>query len=148
VQRIYGFDVYNRSKFHQHLYSCLYLLPKQIFRYFSEWVSALVKENIEHPWFPSTSLLVAASKEENGIRSTLGKLKLHLNESRIIIVDNHGCNDTVQAASDLSAAVFYQEGKVNGKELAIATKHTNCEFDYADLTDVDLRQNKKGGTTT
>lgn len=89
----------------------------------------------------STALVViAALNEEEGIGPTIRELRNTLDFPRILVVDGHSRDRTVEVAKDLGADVIFQGGLGKGdaisKALELTQTHT-CEH-YVVLTDADF----------
>lgn len=88
----------------------------------------------------SRSLLavIAVLNEEEGIGLTLAELRQHLENPRVLVVDGHSGDRTVQIAKDLDADVIFQEGRGKGDAIACALKHVaDYDVDYVVFTDAD-----------
>ncbi|HTY75969.1 MAG TPA: glycosyltransferase family 2 protein [Candidatus Nanoarchaeia archaeon] len=83
-----------------------------------------------------TEVIIAALNEEEGIGLTITELLRNLN-ARIVVVDGHSRDRTVEVAKDLGADVHFQDGRGKGNAIANALKHLDPDVDYVVLTDAD-----------
>src|SRR5665647_2227757 len=86
---------------------------------------------------PSTQVLIAALNEEEGIGHTISELNKTLGNPRILVVDGHSTDRTVEVAKKLGAQVIVQDGIGKGDALASAIKRANLTTDYVVITDAD-----------
>ena len=83
-----------------------------------------------------TEVIIAALNEEEGIGLTITELLRNVN-ARIVVVDGHSRDRTVEVAKDLGADVHFQDGRGKGNAIANALKHLDPDVDYVVLTDAD-----------
>jgi glycosyltransferase involved in cell wall biosynthesis len=88
--------------------------------------------------FSSTQVIVAALNEEAGIGLTIAELKDNLDSPRILVVDGHSSDRTVEIAKNLGVDIAFQDGVGKGDAIAKALKLTNADADYVVLTDADF----------
>lgn len=81
--------------------------------------------------------VVAALNEEEGIGLTIAELQQHLENPRILVVDGHSVDRTVEVAKGLDADIVFQEGHGKGDALAAAIQYINGDLDYVVFTDAD-----------
>jgi len=81
--------------------------------------------------------VIAALNEEEGIGLTIAELQQHLENPRILVVDGHSVDRTVEVAKGLDADIVFQEGHGKGDALAAAIQHINGDLDYVVFTDAD-----------
>ena len=85
----------------------------------------------------STQLIVAALNEEHGIGPTLMEFLDYVQTPKVIVVDGHSRDRTVEIAKDLGVEIFFQEGVGKGNAIAKALKHIDLNVKYVVLTDAD-----------
>lgn len=81
--------------------------------------------------------VVAALNEEEGIGPTIAELQQHLENPRVLVVDGHSVDRTVEVAKGLDADVVLQEGKGKGDAVAAAIGHVDGDVEYVVFTDAD-----------
>jgi dolichol-phosphate mannosyltransferase len=81
--------------------------------------------------------IVAALNEEEGIGLTIAELRQYLENLRVLVVDGHSVDRTVEVAKGLDADIVFQEGHGKGDALAAAIQHINGDLDYVVFTDAD-----------
>lgn len=81
--------------------------------------------------------VIAALNEEEGIGLTIAELRQYLENPRILVVDGHSVDRTVEVAKGLDADIVLQEGKGKGDALAAAIQHISGDLDYVVFTDAD-----------
>ncbi|MCJ7561344.1 glycosyltransferase family 2 protein [Candidatus Bathyarchaeota archaeon] len=81
--------------------------------------------------------VVAALNEEEGIGLTIAELRQHLENPRVLVVDGHSVDRTVEVAKGLDADIVFQEGKGKGDAIATAIRHVDGDVDYVVFTDAD-----------
>ena len=91
-----------------------------------------------NPSYSSTQVIVAALNEEEGIGFTIAELKDNLDSSRIIVVDGHSSDKTVEIAKNLGADIAIQDGSGKGDAISKALKLTKTSAEYVVLTDADF----------
>ena len=82
-------------------------------------------------------VVVAALNEEEGIGLTIAELRQHLENPRVLVVDGHSVDRTVEVAKGLDADIVFQEGTGKGDAISAAIQHINGELDYVVFTDAD-----------
>jgi len=85
----------------------------------------------------STQLVVAALNEEHGIGLTLTEFIDNLNMPRVLVVDGHSVDKTVEIAKNLGAEIAFQDGIGKGNAIAKALEHIDFSVKYIVLTDAD-----------
>jgi dolichol-phosphate hexosyltransferase len=85
----------------------------------------------------SIMAIIAALNEEEGIGLTISELRQYVNNPRVLVVDGHSIDRTVEIAKDLDADVIFQAGKGKGDAIACAIREAKGDFDYVVLTDAD-----------
>lgn len=88
--------------------------------------------------YPSSTIVIAALNEEQGIGLTIAELKETLLSSNILVVDGHSLDRTVDVAKNLGADVVFQDGLGKGDAISKALKQTNGNSDYIVLMDADF----------
>jgi len=81
--------------------------------------------------------IVAALNEEEGIGPTIAELRQYLENLRVLVVDGHSVDRTVEVAKGLDADIVLQEGKGKGDAVAAAIGHVNGDVEYVVFTDAD-----------
>jgi len=87
----------------------------------------------EHP----TEVLIAALNEEEGIGATISELSDAIQAQRILVVDGHSHDRTVEVAKDYGAEIVFQDGKGKGDAIAKAVKCIDSDVKYVVITDAD-----------
>jgi len=82
-------------------------------------------------------VVVAALNEEEGIGLTIAELRQHLENPRVLVVDGHSVDRTVEVAKGLDADIVFQEGTGKGDAISAAIQHINVDLDYVVFTDAD-----------
>ena len=81
--------------------------------------------------------MVAALNEEHGIGLTLTEFIDNLNMPRVLVVDGHSVDKTVEIAKNLGAEIAFQDGIGKGNAIAKALEHIDFSVKYIVLTDAD-----------
>jgi glycosyltransferase involved in cell wall biosynthesis len=92
---------------------------------------------IEREKFCSVQLVVAALNEEDGIGLTLTDFLDNYNFHKILVVDGHSHDKTVEIAKNLGADIAFQEGLGKGNAIAKALEHIDLTTKYVVITDAD-----------
>lgn len=85
----------------------------------------------------SIDVVIAALNEEKGIGLTLYEMLQNIHPDRILVIDGHSCDRTVEVAKDLGATILFQDGVGKGDAIAKAVKNLNVDVDYIVITDAD-----------
>ena len=85
----------------------------------------------------SAQLIVAALNEENGIGPTLTEFLYCYDFPKVIVVDGHSRDRTVEIAKNFGVEIAFQEGLGKGNAIAKALQHINLNMRYVVLTDAD-----------
>jgi dolichol-phosphate mannosyltransferase len=85
-----------------------------------------------------TNVFIAALNEEEGIGATISELSENINANRILLIDGHSQDRTVDVAKALGAEIFFQDGKGKGDELAKAVQCMGSDVEYVIITDADF----------
>jgi len=85
-----------------------------------------------------TNIFIAALNEEEGIGATISELSDNINVKRIIVIDGHSQDRTVEVAKDQGAEIFFQDGKGKGDALAKAIQCMSLDVEYVIITDADF----------
>jgi len=85
-----------------------------------------------------TNIFIAALNEEEGIGATISELSDNINAKRILVVDGHSEDRTVEVAKDHGAEIFFQDGKGKGDALAKAVQCMAADVEYVVITDADF----------
>ena len=81
--------------------------------------------------------VVAALNEEEGIGPTIAELQQHLENPRVLVVDGHSVDRTVEVAKALDADIVFQEGHGKGDAIAAGMKLVDDDEEYVVFTDAD-----------
>jgi len=84
------------------------------------------------------NVFIAAFNEEEGIGATISELSENINANRILVVDGHSYDRTVDVAKEHGAEIFFQDGKGKGDALAKAVQCMNSDVEYVVITDADF----------
>jgi glycosyltransferase involved in cell wall biosynthesis len=85
----------------------------------------------------SAQLIVAALNEEHGIGPTLKDFLYNYDFQKVLVVDGHSHDRTVEIAKNLGADITFQEGLGKGNAIAKALEHIDLKTKYVVLTDAD-----------
>jgi dolichol-phosphate mannosyltransferase len=85
----------------------------------------------------AAQLVVAALNEEQGIGHTLTEFKDNYYFPKIIVVDGHSRDRTVEIAKNLGAEIAFQERIGKGNAIAKAIQYVDLSLKYVVLTDAD-----------
>jgi glycosyltransferase involved in cell wall biosynthesis len=88
--------------------------------------------------YSSIQVIVAALDEEQGIGLTIAELKDTLDSPRILVVDGHSNDKTVEIAKRLGADIAFQDGVGKGDAISRALKLTSPNAEYVVITDADF----------
>ncbi len=84
------------------------------------------------------NIFIAALNEEEGIGATISELSENINSKRILVIDGHSQDRTVEVAKDHGAEIFFQDGKGKGDALAKAVQCMDTDVEYVVITDADF----------
>jgi glycosyltransferase involved in cell wall biosynthesis len=84
-----------------------------------------------------TQLIVAALNEEHGIGPTLTEFLDNVYTPRVLVVDGHSRDRTVEIAKNLGAEIAFQDGIGKGNAIAKALEYISLSVKYVVLTDAD-----------
>ena len=85
----------------------------------------------------SAQLVIAALNEEQGIGPTLTEFLDNLDVPKVLVVDGHSRDRTVEIAKNLGAEIAFQDGFGKGNAIAKALEHLELNVNYMVLTDAD-----------
>ncbi len=85
-----------------------------------------------------TNIFIAALNEEEGVGPTISELLENVNATRILLIDGHSHDRTVEIAKDQGAEIFFQDGKGKGDALAKAVQCMDADVKYVVITDADF----------
>lgn len=85
----------------------------------------------------SAQLIVAALNEEHGIGLTLTEFLDNLSYPKVLVVDGHSRDRTVEIAKNLGAEIAFQDGIGKGNAIAKALEYLDLSVKYVVLTDAD-----------
>jgi len=85
----------------------------------------------------SVGVVIPAFNEEEGIAPTITEIKHAINDARIIVIDGHSKDKTLEIAKDLGAEVIIQNGRGKGDAVFQGLTNLNKETVYVALTDAD-----------
>ena len=88
--------------------------------------------------YPSSTVVIAALNEEEGIGLTIDEFKKTFFAPHILVVDGHSHDRTVDVSRNLGAEVVFQDGLGKGDAISKALKQANGKSDYIILTDADF----------
>ena len=103
------------------------LKPKDELKLFSQRYQPI------HP----TNIFIAALNEEEGVGATISELSENINAKRILVIDGHSQDRTVEVAKEYGAEIIYQDGKGKGDALAKAIQCMGKDVEYVVITDAD-----------
>jgi glycosyltransferase involved in cell wall biosynthesis len=83
-------------------------------------------------------VLVAALDEEEGKGATIFEISENIHAKRILVIDGHSKDKTVEVARTLGAEVIFQDGKGKGDALSKALKFIDSDIKYVVMTDADF----------
>jgi glycosyltransferase involved in cell wall biosynthesis len=84
------------------------------------------------------NIFIAALNEEQGVGATISELSENINAKRILLIDGHSYDRTVDVAKDAGAEIFFQDGKGKGDALAKAVQCMDADVKYVVITDADF----------
>jgi glycosyltransferase involved in cell wall biosynthesis len=85
----------------------------------------------------SLGVVIPAFNEEEGIAPTIREVKQAINDARIIVIDGHSKDKTLEIAKDLGAEVIIQNGRGKGDAVFQGLANLNKETVYVAFTDAD-----------
>jgi dolichol-phosphate mannosyltransferase len=88
--------------------------------------------------YSSIQVIVVALNEEQGIGPTIAELKDTLDSPRILVVDGHSSDKTVEIAKSLGVDIAFQDGVGKGDAISRALKLTSPNAEYVVITDADF----------
>ena len=91
----------------------------------------------KHEKFLPVQLVVAALNEESGIGPTLTEFLDSFDYPRVLVVDGHSRDRTVEIAKNLGADIAFQDSMGKGNAIAKALEHLDLDVKYVVLTDAD-----------
>jgi len=94
-------------------------------------------EQMHEPTQPIV-VLVAALNEEEGIGATIFEISKNIHAKRILVIDGHSKDKTVEVAETLGAEVIFQDGRGKGDALSKALKFIGADIKYVVMTDADF----------
>jgi len=86
----------------------------------------------------ATNIFIAALNEEEGVGATISELSENINAERILVIDGHSNDRTVDVAKEHGAEIFFQDGKGKGDALAKAVQCMSADVEYVVITDADF----------
>jgi dolichol-phosphate hexosyltransferase len=86
----------------------------------------------------NTVVLIAALKEEKGVGLTIEELSRYPLTKRILVIDGHSIDRTVEVAKNLGAEIILQSGIGKGDAIAQAIASIEDSTEYVVLTDADF----------
>jgi dolichol-phosphate mannosyltransferase len=84
------------------------------------------------------NIFIAALNEEEGVGATISELTENINAKRILVIDGHSNDRTVEVAKGHGAETFFQDGKGKGDALAKAVQCMGADVEYVVITDADF----------
>ncbi len=85
-----------------------------------------------------TNVFIAALNEEEGVGATISELSENITVNRILLIDGHSHDRTVDVAKECGAEIFFQDGKGKGDALAKAVQCMGADVEYVVITDADF----------
>jgi len=92
----------------------------------------LLKETIKN-----TEVVIAALNEETGVGLTIDEMAKYLLTDRIMVVDGHSIDKTIEVAKERGAGILMQSGMGKGDAILTAVKNLQPQTDYVVFTDAD-----------
>jgi dolichol-phosphate mannosyltransferase len=86
----------------------------------------------------STEAFIAALNEEEGVGATISELAENISLQRILVIDGHSVDRTVEVAKDHGAEIVFQNRKGKGDALAKAIENMGENVQYVVITDADF----------
>jgi len=86
----------------------------------------------------STEAFIAALNEEEGVGATISELSEYVNLRRVLVIDGHSVDRTVEVAKDLGAEIIFQDRKGKGDALSKAVENMGKNVEYVVITDADF----------
>jgi dolichol-phosphate hexosyltransferase len=84
------------------------------------------------------NIFIAALNEEEGVGATISELSENIDAKRILLIDGHSQDRTVDIAKEHGAEIFFQDGKGKGDALAKAVQCMSADVEYVVITDADF----------
>ncbi len=84
------------------------------------------------------NVFIAALNEEEGLGATISELTENVYAKRILVVDGHSHDRTVEVAKDHGAEILFQDGKGKGDAIAKAINCMGADVEYVVITDADF----------
>jgi dolichol-phosphate mannosyltransferase len=81
--------------------------------------------------------VIAALNEEEGIGLTISELEENLHAQRVLVIDGHSHDRTVEIAKDQGADILFQDGVGKGDAISKALGCIDEDADYVVVTDAD-----------
>ena len=85
----------------------------------------------------SVDVVIAALNEEVGIGLTVDEMLQNIRPKRVLVIDGHSCDRTVEVAKDMGATILFQDGIGKGDAIAKAINNLDLDVDYIVVTDAD-----------
>jgi dolichol-phosphate hexosyltransferase len=82
-------------------------------------------------------VFIAALNEEEGIGGTISEFAESIRADRILVIDGHSFDRTVEVAKDHGAEIVFQDGKGKGDALSKAVQTMDDAVKYVIITDAD-----------
>lgn len=87
---------------------------------------------------PLTEAFIAALNEEEGVGATISELSENINLHRILVIDGHSVDRTVEVAKDHGAEIVFQDRTGKGDALAKAVENMGEDAEYVVIIDADF----------
>lgn len=84
------------------------------------------------------NIFIAAINEEEGVGATISELSENINAKRILVIDGHSHDRTVEVAKIHGAEIIFQDGRGKGDALAKAVQSMGKDVKYVVITDADF----------
>ena len=85
----------------------------------------------------STEILIATLNEEQGIGLTITELRGKIRNQRLLVIDGHSRDKTVEVAKNCGAEIIFQDGIGKGDAISTALRFMDSKVDYIVLIDAD-----------
>lgn len=85
----------------------------------------------------STEVFITALNEEEGVGVTISELSESVHAQRILVIDGHSHDRTVEIAKDHGAEIVFQNGRGKGDALSKAVECMGSDVEYVVITDAD-----------
>ena len=84
------------------------------------------------------NIFIPALNEEEGVGATISELSANIKAKRILVIDGHSHDRTVEVAKEHGAEILFQDGKGKGDALTKAVQCMDADAEYVVITDADF----------